>query len=84
MYNNENGETYMTWRELKNFIDKQESNILDKDVLIYNFEDGEEHPVDITDFLYTEDNGKIQSVWIPYLTMNSEIENDQTKKTSVS
>jgi hypothetical protein len=68
----------MTWNELKTFISKMDTDYLDKQVFIYDFSNGDEHPVDITELMI---NG-----WTPYLSINNEELNDETKtkETSIS
>lgn len=83
----------MTWRELKNLINKkarEDKSFLDNIVNIYNFQDGEEHEVDVTELScgneeISEDS---QTNWVTYLSINHEkeegIENEtETKETSV-
>lgn len=83
----------MTWRELKNFINKtarKRKDFLDTEVNLYDFESGDEHKVDITELLLgdddIEDKNSDNSNWIPYLSINDKkgLENEtETKETSV-
>lgn len=66
----------MTWGQLKKYIEKNKRKLLKEEVKIYNFRDGEEYSVDITELLFGEDD---TSGWIPYLTINHE-ENDNEYK----
>ena len=81
----------MTWRELKNFINKNARNnkcFLDTEVQLYNFKDGEEYPVDITELSCSNDeiDENSETNWVPYLSINHEEELDnetETKETGV-
>lgn len=81
----------MTWRELKNFINKNARNnkcFLDTEVQLYNFKDGEEYQVDITELSCGDDevDENSETNWVPYLSINDEEELDnetETKETSV-
>lgn len=81
----------MTWRELKNFINKNARNnkcFLDTEVQLYNFQDGEEYQVDITELSCSNDeiDENSETNWVPYLSINDEeeLENEtETKETSV-
>ena len=68
----------MTWNELKTFISNLDDNFLDTEVLLYDFSNGDEHVVDITELML--------SGWTPYLSINEEELTDETKteETSVS
>ena len=74
----------MTWQELKQLISKMDKTFLDSQVKLYDYKDGEEYEVDITELLINEreDNDENDG-WVPYLSINEkEIENeDQAKKT---
>lgn len=81
----------MTWRELKNFINKtarKRKDFLDNTINLYDFANGDEHTVGVTELLCGEDEGNDESNWIPYLSINDkkELENDnqtETKETSI-
>lgn len=68
----------MTWRELNEFISKMDESFLDCNVQLYDYYDGSEYNVDITELM-------IKS-WTPYLAINSEENYDETKtkETSIS
>jgi hypothetical protein len=53
----------MTWRELMKFIADQDTETLDEEVKIYDYEDGKEHEAEITELL--------QDGWTPYLAINN-------------
>jgi hypothetical protein len=91
-YNRTKGEN-MTWRELKNLINKkarEDKSFLDNAINIYNFEDGEEYEVDITELSCSDEeiSEDSQTNWVTYLSINHEkeegIENEtETKETSI-
>lgn len=56
----------MTWRELMQFISKQDTETLDEEVKIFVQSDNSEYPVEITELL--------QEGWVPYLAINEEEE----------
>lgn len=74
----------MTWRELKNFINKQSKKnvgFLDSDINLYNYEDGEEYPISITELSCSDDeieDGN-NTNWVVYLCINDEEQNNETK-----
>lgn len=79
----------MTWRELKNLINKRARNykeFLDTKVSLYDYKDGQEYDVDITELLCGEEeagNGN-DTNWVTYLSINHEESNEtETKETSV-
>jgi hypothetical protein len=80
----------MTWRELKNFINKQarqNKDFLDNEVKLYDYSDGEEYSADITELLCDkEESNNDQSNWTPYLSINNEEEYNETevKETGVN
>lgn len=81
----------MNWRELKNFINKNARNnkcFLDTEVKLYNFKDGEEYQIDITELSCSDDeiDENSETNWVPYLSINHEEELDnetETKEASV-
>jgi hypothetical protein len=77
----------MTWKQLRDYIElqsKQNSSFLDKEVCVYNYDDGEEHVADIIELLEEKEEEE-HSGWVSYLTINEEeVENGKTKETSVS
>lgn len=76
----------MTWQELKQFISKMDKKFLNSNVKLYDYYDGEEYTVDITELLINETNKEdINDGWVPYLCINNE-DNDnenQTKEASI-
>lgn len=80
----------MTWRELKNFINKtarKRKDFLDNNVNLFDFESGDEHEVNITELLCGEDESDDSSNWIPYLSINDikELENEtEAKETGIN
>jgi hypothetical protein len=52
----------MTWRELMQFISKQDADTLDDEVKIYVHSNNSEYPVEITELL--------NDGWTPYLAIN--------------
>ena len=81
----------MTWRDLKDFINKRAKDnqlFLDMDVNLYDFSDGEEYEVSITELSCSgeelEDGNNTN--WVAYLSINQEEleDEDQTKETSVN
>lgn len=82
----------MTWRELKNLINKQARQnkaFLDTDVNLYDFKDGEEYSVGITELSCGDDelHDGCETNWITYLSINDkELEYDtetETQETSI-
>lgn len=76
----------MTWRELKNFINKrarENKGFLDATVNLYNFENGDEHEVDITELSCSKDEAEDNSEtnWVAYLSINDEEETNETETT---
>ena len=84
----------MTWRELKNFINKQtreRKDFLDAEVNLYDFNDGEEYSVNLTELLCGEDDHEVEDTentnWIPYLSINDikeQINETKAKKTGIN
>lgn len=81
----------MTWRDLKNFINKRSKDnelFLEKDVNLYDFSDGEEYEVGITELSCSgeelEDGNNTN--WVAYLSINEEEteDEDQTEETSIN
>ena len=78
----------MTWRELIAYIAKQaenqESDFLDSDIKVYDFNDGSEYEANVTELLFGEDE---ETGWVPYLTINHEGDEDdnqsETEKASI-
>lgn len=75
----------MTWQQLKKFISKIDKSFLDSDVKLYDFSNGDEYNVDVTELLINECSEEDQNDgWVPYLSINGEeIEDGKTKKASV-
>lgn len=67
----------MTWRELKQYIESQEEYFLEQPVKLYDFSSGDEFDADVTE-LHNGNDG-----WIPYISINEEVENGKTKETSI-
>ena len=44
----------MTWQELKKFISKMDKSYLDSQVKLYDYSDGSEYNIDITELLINE------------------------------
>jgi hypothetical protein len=79
----------MTWRELKNFINKQSKNnssFLDSNINLYDYHDGEEYPVNITELSCGDDEIEDGSDtnWVVYLCINDEETNNETKTKEAS
>lgn len=67
----------MTWRELKNFINKnsrENKTFLDTEVQLYDFKNGEEYQVDVTELSCGDDeiDELSETNWVPYLSINGE------------
>lgn len=67
----------MTWSELKKYIESQEEYFLEQPVKLYDFNTGEEFFADVTE-LHNGNDG-----WIPYISINTEVNNGKTKETSI-
>lgn len=81
----------MTWRELKNFINKNarnDKNFLDNNVNLYDFKDGEEYDVNTTELSCGNDEVEDDSEtnWVPYLSINDkEFDNEnKTEEASIN
>lgn len=77
----------MTWQELKKFISKLDKSFLDSQVKLYDYADGEEYEVDITELLINErDEEDENDGWVPYLSINEkELENEtETAETGIN
>jgi hypothetical protein len=77
----------MTWQELKKYISKMDKCFLDSQVRLYDYKDGEEYEVDLTELLINEcENDEENDGWVPYLSINEkEIEDEnQTTKASLN
>lgn len=68
----------MTWRELKSYINSQEKSFLDETVKLFDFNTREEYEADVTE-LHNGDEG-----WVPYISINTEVENGKTEETSIN
>lgn len=80
----------MTWRELKNIINKnarQNKSFLDNEVKLYDFKDGEEYPVNITELSCGDDeiDENSETNWVAYLSINDkELDNEsETEEASI-
>lgn len=71
----------MTWRELTQYIVKNsqnpDSDFLDSQIKIYDFNDGEEYEANVTELLFGEDEK--ESGWVPYLTINQDSNESDNK-----
>lgn len=77
----------MTWQQLKKFISKMDDSFLDSQVKLYDYCDGEEYEVDITELLINEVNEEDENDgWVPYLSINEKELDNETKiaETSVN
>lgn len=77
----------MTWNELKNFISTMDESFLNSKIKLYDFHDGQEYQIDITELLINErDDYDENDGWVPYLCINEEeLDNEtKTKKTSIN
>jgi hypothetical protein len=79
----------MTWRELKNFINKRARDnklFLDTDINLYDFSSGEEYPVDITELSCSDDEVEDGSItnWVAFLSINEKDLEDETEETSIN
>jgi hypothetical protein len=75
----------MTWKQLKNYISKQDAEFLNNEVLVYDFNTGNEYEIDVTELLYSEDKNN-DCGWVPYIAINTENvvgenQNGQTEET---
>lgn len=72
----------MTWRELKNFINKQarqSKEFLDEPVNVYNYLTGEQYEADIAELLRDADDEG--SGWEPFIAINEkELDNENKSK----
>jgi hypothetical protein len=73
----------MTWRELRNYINKQDKQFLDTQIKVYDYNTGDEFDVGVDELLYAQVEQRISSTWFPYLTINNEVENGKIKETGV-
>jgi len=74
----------MTWRQLKNFINKsarQNKNFLDNIVNVYDFNTGDEHEINITELSCSDEEVEENSEtnWVIYLAINDKEETDETE-----
>lgn len=77
----------MTWQELKKFISKLDKSFLDSQVKLYDYSDGEEYEIDVTELLINErDEEDENDGWVPYLSINEkELDNEtETAETGVN
>jgi hypothetical protein len=76
----------MTWRELKNFINKQARNnkhFLDETVNIFDYATGELFAGSLTELL-VEATENMDTGWVAYIAINEqELENEKAKEASV-
>lgn len=70
----------MTWQELKTYITKLDKSFLNSQVKLYDYCDGEEYEIDITELLINEtDEYDENDGWVPYLCINEKELNDEAK-----
>lgn len=79
----------MTWRELKNFINKRardNKGFLDADVNLYDFETELEHEVNLTELSCSNDEAEENSDtnWVAYLSINDEETDNETEAEETS
>ena len=79
----------MTWRELKNFINKrarENKSFLDGTINLYDFETGDEHEVDITELSCSNDEAEevSETNWVTYLSINDKEDADETETKEAS
>ena len=75
----------MTWKELKKFISKIDKKFLDSNVKLYDYSNGDEFDIDVTELLINETDEEDQNDgWVPYLSINhKELNNEaEAKETS--
>jgi hypothetical protein len=78
----------MTWRELKNIINKkarENKSFLDETVKLFDYEDGEEYDCNITELLH-EATENMNTGWVFYLSINEKDLEDEgeTEETGVN
>lgn len=79
----------MTWRELKNFVNKRARDnklFLDSDVKLYDFSTGEEYSVNMTELSCGDDETEDgnDTNWVAYLSINEEELEDETENEETS
>lgn len=76
----------MTWFELKQFINKMNSEILSSEVKLYDFATGDEYNAGFTELLIAECKDEDEcDGWVPYISINEEeTEDGKVKETSIS
>lgn len=70
----------MTWRELKDFISKtarKNKTFLDEDIKVYDFVDGSEFDVNVTELITNADSET--SGWKIYLSINDKECNNESE-----
>ena len=78
----------MTWRELKNLINKNARNnkcFLDADIKLYDFKDGEEYPVNITELSCSDEevDANSETNWVIYLSINDKELDNENEEASI-
>lgn len=76
----------MTWQELKKYISKIDKSFMDSQVKLYDYSNGEEYEIDVTELLINErDDEDENDGWVPYLSINEkELDNEnEAQETSV-
>lgn len=78
----------MTWRELKNLINKntrKNKSFLDTEVQLYDFKDGEEYPVNITELSCSDEevDANSETNWVIYLSINDKELDNENEETSI-
>lgn len=81
----------MTWRELKNFINKRARDnklFLDTEVNLYDFNDGQEYTVGLTELSCSVEEAEDgnDTNWVAYLSINDkDFDNEnQTEETGIA
>jgi hypothetical protein len=78
--------TKMTWRELKNFINKQARNnkhFLEESVNIFDYSTGELFAGGLTELL-VEATENMDTGWVAYIAINEqELEDEEAKEASI-
>lgn len=76
----------MTWQELKKFISKMDKCFLESQVKLYDYSNGDEHEINITELMINEcDENDEYDGWVPYLCINEKelMNENKTKETSI-
>lgn len=77
----------MTWQELKTYLKNIDKQFLDSQVKLYDYSNGSEYEVDLTELLINErDDEDENDGWVPYLSINEkELSNEnKTQETGIN